>query len=492
MAVLATALAGAFLTPLPATAATLEAEAPDFATDVYGDPWDFSNTADVNTDEVASKAQVSSGGLRVRIAPSDGVSIVSTVSGSLPYGRDGATKPVDPTKYTHLSFSLDQPLDRHIGAVYWFTCRERSAACGGGITFPVTPGKHTYDFDLRKSSTLLGKVPWRSTKIVSFRVDPVVVAGGDAGIGKTAVFSWMRLHAAPDASRPHAALPPGKYDGFTISRRPQLVVDSPNPSEGRALEVAQGRSAWTFTSAARARGISTENARILAYDSRGMTGRNAGPAQNDPRLHLPVKPFSGSTYHRLEFEMTYDGPYSLSGAPGGGKLARLIWTASGSGTPQIGNDIVTYSGGNAGKVSIDLTAADPLDEDALAPELGWKGRTITSLRFDPNEDPGAAVWHLESVHLRADPASNTRKTTVRFHDAGWVSGTTATVAVGKGAPGTSGYRTIASGVAVEKGANAVPFALGSLPTGRYHVRVTLRHPNGTSVTSYAPAPVVMR
>jgi hypothetical protein len=490
-AVAATVGLVALTPPAPAAAATTESEAADYASDVYGDAWDYNSSTDFNTDFSGTSATVGGGALKVGLARGNSLFLVHSISGSLPFGRDGARQPVDTAKYTRLTFSMDQPLSKHIGAVYWFSCREQTSACGGGFSFPIVQGPHVYDFDLTAQSNLLAKVPWRSAKMVVFRLDPVVLSPSEGNTGKTASIDWVRLHAAPDATHPHAGMPAGSYSGYTVTPRPQVVVDSPNQTQGQDLATAQAGQPWNFASAGATAKVRYSNAQLLARDARGITARNAGPEQNDPKVQLPVSSFAGSTYHYLQFDMQYDGPFNLSGSAGGGKLARVIWNVAGTGTPQIGNDVLTYSTGNQSEVSLDLTASNPLDEDALAPKAGWAGRTITGLRFDPNEDPGQPTWHLRSVHLRADPTA-TGATNVTFHDNAWVQGTTADVAVGTGAPGSAGYTRIAAGVAVAKGVNTVPFRLNSLPAGRYNVQVTLRHPDGSTATSYANAPVVMR
>lgn len=477
----------------PASAATAtEPEARDYATDTYGDAWDFSTAADANTAFSPSGASVSGGALNVTLADGASVMLVHSISGSVPYGRDGALQPVDTSRYTHLSFSMDQPLANRIGAVYWFTCREQSAACGGGMTFPTVQGKHTYDLDLAASSVLLGKRAWRSAKMVVVRLDPVVFAANSPKAG-TAKIDWVRLASAADATHPHAALPPGSYGSYTITPRPQVVVDSPNPSQGPDLAAVQRGASWDFRSASATSGVRYEDATVLSRDDRGITARNAAPSLNDPRVLLPVSPFVGNSYHYLQFDMSYDGRFNLADVPGGGKMARVIWNVKGSGNPQIGNDILTYDSGNQSEVTLDLTARDPLDESAIAPRLGWGGRTVTSLRFDPNEDPSAATWHLRSLHLRADPTAN-GSTTVQFHDGAWVAGTTAMVAVSAGPhlPASSTFVEIAKNVAVAKGTNGVKFTLGSMRPDRYWVKVSLRHPDGSVATSYSSAPVVLR
>ncbi|MCS5487483.1 hypothetical protein NY588_10125 [Curtobacterium flaccumfaciens pv. beticola] len=462
------AAAAVVAAPPAAHAATAEPEAPDFASDTYGDAWDYSDAADQNTDETGSPTSVTGGHLRVSLVPGDQVTLVQSVAGSLPAGRDGSLHPVDTSRYRSLSFSMDQPFSNRIGAVYWWTCRAQTAACGGGITFPVTSGSTVYDLPLDRASTLQGKVPWTDAKVVALRLDPVVVPAGGSG---TATIDWTRLHGA---GGPHAAYPPGDHGSFSVAARPQPVVDSPNPSEGEDLATAQGRRPWEFANdPAAASGFAIASASVLRYDDTGMVARNTGPDLGDPQIQMPVSPFSGSEYHNLSIDYSYDGSYSLAAAPGGGKVVRVIWAAQGSSVPQIGNDILTYSGQNAGTIDIDLTARDPLDEDALAPRRGWSGRTVSQFRFDPNEDPSALVWHLRAIHLRADPRA-VGATTVRFHDAAWVSGATAEVAVQAG--GSTSWTPIASDVPVAQGTNTVPFALGSMAAGKYEVRVTIEHP----------------
>lgn len=467
----------------PAHAATAEPEAPDFASETYGDPWDYANVEDQNTSSTGTTTTVTGGVLRVDLRSGDSIPLVDTTSGSLPYGRDGAVQPVDTSRYSSLSFSMDQPFSNQIGAVYWWTCREKTSACGGGITFSVTAGSRVYDLPLDASSTLQGKRPW-SGKVVALRLDPVVLPAGKTG---TASIDWTRLHGKGGA---HAAYPPGDHGSFSVAARPRPVVDSPNPSQGEDLATTQRGRPWDFTSAAGAAGITVENATVLRYDSTGMVARNAGVHPGDSQLHIPVSAFSGAKYHNLSFDYTYDGPFSLADTPGGGKLARIIWWDRSSGTPQIGNDVLTAAGVNARQVSIDLNAQSDLDEDALQPRFEWNGATIDQFRFDPNEDPGALTWHLRAVHLRADPVAR-GATTVTFHDTAWVAGATASVAVQ--AAGTSTWTDIATGVAVTQGSNAVPFRLGNgLDAGTYRVRVTITHPDTGSESALSPGVVVMQ
>lgn len=470
----------------PASAASTVVEAPDFASESYGDPWDYSNAADQNTNSTnARSASVAGGRLQLSMTGGQYFDPVWYIPGSLAKGRDGTAVPVNTARYKRLSFDMNiSQTGNGVGAFYWFTCQQMTLACAGGITFGTRPGDHVYDLALDGASTIAGKVPWNGSQVYGLRMIPSV-----AGSKTTAVsvsFDWMRVYRPGSVD---AQYPPGTYDGVTVTALPRPAVDSPSPADGQDVTVSQGRRQWNFTQSSNAAGVQVKDAIVKSYGPDGMTATNAGPHRNDPQLLLPISAFPGNTFHYLSFSLTYDGPFSLSASNGGGKLARLIWGVKGTTTAQQSNDIVTFANANSGPISIDLSRGQPLDEDSKAPRLGWAGQTVTSLRFDPNEDPGPNTWHLKSISLRADPAAK-GATTVKFHDGAWVPGTTATVSVGTSAPGTA-YSPIATNVPVTQGTNSVPFALGSRPAGAYHVEVTLHHPDGGNALAFSPAVVNM-
>ncbi len=469
----------------PASAAVpIEVESPDFASENYADPWDYSNVEDQNTDAAnADSIAVRGGRLELDVTGGDYFSPVTSFGGSLAFGRDGGAMSVDTARYSRLSFRMNQP-NSGVGAFYWFTCRELLPSCSGGVTFSLVPGDRTYDIALDRASTIGANLPWRGSRVVGLRMLPTITQAVDRTVHVS--IDWMRVYA-PDG--PHGTNPPGDYGTYSIDPLPRPVVDSPNPSEGQDLASAQGRRPWTFTDAGAAAGVSLLHSRVLGFGARGMTAVNAPPIQNDPEVLLPVAPFDASRFHHFSFDLAYDGSFSLEDAPGGGRMARLIWRTPTSGAFQEGDDMVTYSGANAREVQIDLAQGSPLDADSLAPRVGWAGQTVTMLRFDPNEDPGAATWHLRSLHLRADPAAQ-GSTTVRFHDDAWRPGTRADVLVGRGAPGTP-YETIAADIPVAQGVNEVAFDLGGRPAGSYRVQVVLRHPSGGAALAFSKTAITM-
>jgi len=470
--------------PAQAETAAAEVEAPDFASEAYADPWDYSNTEDLSSDAAAVVGMSVSGGrLNMTITGDSSFDPIHTIGGSIAQGRDGAAIAVDTNRYKRLSFKMNQP-NSGVGAFYWFTCREMLASCAGGITFGLRPGDNVYDLPLDGASTIGAGIPWNGTRVVAVRMLPAITQSRTQSLPIS--FDWMRIYQPSTA---HGGYPPGDFGSFSVSPLPRPVVDSPNPSEGRDLASAQGRQPWEFTSAAAAAGLDVRNARVLGFDSRGMSAQNAPPLQNDPEVRFPMTAFDASRFHHFSFDLDYDGQFSLADSPGGGKLARLIWQSRGSATYQQSDDIVTYSSPNQGEIYIDMNRGDVLDPSSGAPRLGWAGQTIESLRFDPNEDPGAAVWRLRSLHFREDPAAQ-GATTVRFHDDAWVPGTTAQVSVGSGLAG-SAWQPIASDVAVTQGVNSVRFDLGSRAPGSYKVQVVLKHPDGAAALAFSRTAITM-
>jgi hypothetical protein len=465
----------------------VEMEAPDFASEVYTDAWDYSNPEDQNTDASDGRnIVVRDGRLHFDATGGTQFSPVTSVPGALAYGRDGAALTIDTTRYKRLSFRMDQP-SSGVGVIYWFTCRDFLATCAGGVTFSAIPGDHVYDIALEGPSTIGAHLPW-SGRMVGLQVRPTISLPLDQQVHVSV--DWVRLWA-PTAGRPHGMNPPGSYGSYVIQPQPMPVIDSPNPSEGLDVATAQRGRPWDFTDPANSADTRLDNARLVGFDGRGITATNSPPNQGDPSLALGIRPFDASVFHHLSFDLTYDGPFALYDGPGGGKMTRVIWTVEGSGGFQESDDIVTYGGVNARPISIDLNApaTSLVDPNSRPPQLGWTGRSISSLRFDPNEDAGPNTWHLRSVHLRADPAA-AGATTVRFHDNAWTPGTTADLLVGTGAPGTL-YTVIAQSVAVRSGQNAVVFSLDDMPEGSYRVQLILRRPSGDGAQTFSRTAITM-
>src|SRR4029453_15749850 len=84
----------------------------DYATDVLGDAWDFSNDDDVPPIPIIGSENgfgISRSGGVLSVAAGNGtqIKLVRTWGAVLPWGRDGLRKPIDAATYTHLTIAVN-------------------------------------------------------------------------------------------------------------------------------------------------------------------------------------------------------------------------------------------------------------------------------------------------------------------------------------------------------------------------------------------------
>ncbi|HWH28433.1 MAG TPA: hypothetical protein VNU26_05630 [Mycobacteriales bacterium] len=511
-------------------------ESLDWASVTFGDPWDFTQRQDATF----GGGITVSGGI-MTWQPSSAVSpnLVFSVASSQPWGRDGRRQPVDTARYPRLSLHLWS--DRAAsGGVSWTTCSWAVTSCRGFMSFPVKAGWHTYDLAIQGSGLSSAPAAW-SGRVIGLRLT--------AASGPTFKLDWSRLHSGapavdvpwsdPSPGRsttvywdsdddrtnntadrpgwgllasvkksssqnttpfPAGAFPAGTYRFYvvaggsasasssplTVVPRPRPVVHSPGQLGQADYATVVRKDPWDM---AQRSDFGIRNARLLGMNGRWFTAENTS---NDPYISLPMAgAFSGSTWRRVRIHVALDGPFSLSGSPGGGCVGRLYWTTASGGPSrwQTTDDLVLLPGWN--DVVIDMVTSPSykiVDPDLGANRIGWAGQTITQVRFDPNEDPGRRRWHVDDIRITQDPASSRGAFDIKFSDPAGVPGTTATVEAidAKGA-----VRTIASGRAVQPGVNVVwwdpPL---SVPAGSYRIRVKLTSSAGTN-WQYGGAPLRM-
>lgn len=553
VAVLAAALtplsspAPAVAAPAPVTlSSTTATAAPDFATDAYADPWDFANRADLSPDVTyvgngASRARYANGEYDVTMARGGWLDFVRAIDGSLAYGRDGRTSSINADVYTRMSVRMFSSVAT-TALVYWFRCNDATASCQGATQLPVHPGWGTYDIAMQNTTGTAA--PWSGT-VTGFRFYPAATADAQIGIdhlrlyrpaaagavtvrrsggsgpgqlvldpaaGRAAGTQSVLLRdgrpvpvpANGTATLDTSMLPAGSWsvgvqdstgaiaygtDPVVVAAPPAPVVLDPDLGGGTDYtEVARGGDRWDFSQPSDVSGTSfVANGRTA---NGVFSGTNADPQPNENEVRLPVPvPIDGSRFHRLTFTASYDGPFGLDGAPGGGMLARLIWSTAGApGKYQDLNDVVVVPGKNT--VTLDLATTPPgaITDEGTSPRIGWAGQQITSLRFDPNEDPGTRSWSIDDIRIAQDDAG-TGTFPVHFQDAAWAPGTTADVYVDTNSSGLDGS-AVATGVPVTAGVNTVALNLGSRPAGSYWVYTTL-HRGGASTSAYSTGPVQM-
>ena len=163
----------------------------------------------------------------------------------------------------------------------------------------------------------------------------------------------------------------------------------------------------------------------MSYGFNGnlLNGINAGDMR-DAHFFLPLNgAIDGNRFHRLTFNVFYEGPFSLGFEPGGGMVARLIWeTAGAPGVWQDSDDIVVYPGWNNISIDMATSPAYAITDPDTPNRIGWAGQQITAVRFDPHEDIGARRFLVDNIKLAEDSTGYGGAYDVRFHDNAWQRG----------------------------------------------------------------------
>jgi hypothetical protein len=532
VAALSTSAASADVAPAP----VILHAGQDFASDAYSDPWDMSNAADLDLDPNGATLYVSNASMSGGLA-SFSTSRVSYVSfiwagvpGSLPWGRDGRLthNQINAASYTRANL--------HVYASAIVNVQLQWAVVGiagtGSITFTLQPGWNTVDMGLTGAHDGVawsGRIQNLRLQVLTatphtFAVDWLRVYQPDpsgalwwTSAAGTSDLRWSDgsglpspagdQHGGPVAGATAVAgvatltnlsgFPPGTQfyagDGTTpvaVSvSEPLPVIDSPSASgcvdyAGHVLHTL-----WNFTSPHSVAGLG--NVMNVSYSPSGrLTATNAGPHRNDPYVLLPVGRggIDGRVYHRLTIIESYTGGFNLSGAPGGGTLARVLWRPAGHITYSQTNDLVTPTGLQTIVLDMAMPSAT-LTEPEGTPEQRLpfaSAAPVTTMRFDPNEDPGSRTWSVYWMTLAADCASKVAFP-LMWHDNANLPGSTATVV----AMTPGGHFYPVATVPEVSGENEVTVIAGTLPPNRYTMIVRVTTPYGASHTTVATGPLVI-
>lgn len=520
----------AVVVPAPAAAAvpTTVVASADYATEVLGDPWDFSNPDDalldggLDLDDAGPtsglrRAEVRDGQLRFSMTSSGYLSPVwGGYPGALYLGREAGApeRQVDAARFTRLSFHLYASEATPAG-VQWFGCEGLDPACWGGQPFLVRPGWNTYNL-------LLGNAGYGLPQEWEGRMTGLRLALSPS-TSTTFALDWMRLHEpTPTVEIPKGGqwdvdddpadnvperpgwgrvncptdlcdlsfLPPGTYrvrdsdtaphtGPVTVLRRARPVVLDPDEVGG--LEHAAA-DPWDF-SAPTDVGLMA-NARMVSLDGR-LVAENDGPVMNDPHVWLPLRSptIDPRRFHRLTVRSGYAGAFDLRDIAGGGTMGRVVWQYQDDGyRVHQTADLVTYGGTRT--LTVDLSG-DVHEKDADAGEIRtWGTGEVSGIRWDPNEDRGRRQWYVERIALRADDEAGT-SFDVRWHDLGYAPGSTARLF----AVGADGVRTpISSEIVQQPGVNRFRWRTARVAEGRYLIEVDVNGPAG-SATSVSTGPV---
>jgi putative cell wall-binding protein len=441
------------------TDTTLVAEAPDYASTVLTDAWDYTQSTDfpadlrdltIGVDTVQHDDDGTAYWETRGVDTPDGWYVTlmwmaypqgGDDPGALPDDRDGVTNPLDADRFTQLSMRIWTQKDT-TARLEWFGCREYTDACRGSMVLNLKQGWNTIIRPIVNDGPSVLPRPW-SGDILGLRLS------GPDDVKLPFHLDWLRIHApgevvtvpsdvgllrydtdmdpnnnfvGPDyASVPAygelppgedvetGAFPPGTYNIFEDGRYlrtvrvdplPQPRILDPDRAGGQDYASVILDDPWDFSGPDDV--VSVRNAYNVTYDGRVVAGTNAN---NDPYLVLPLAP-SGLDpvhFHRLTVTTRYDGPFNLDDSPEGGlggTHGRMIWRtplhpSSGCRAFSDGRELVFFTDRQTYTYDLADTSDDP----------------IFHTTAEPNQDPSSCpdmkpdlTWTAGPVsYLRFDP-----------------------------------------------------------------------------------------
>src|SRR5262249_28713776 len=190
------------------------AAGPDFATEVLGDPWDFSNQEDIAIDPAQktgwSSLTVNNGGNGLLSGVTTATAGANVAFLQRPWyqinnpGRTGHTFPIDSTKYTKLAIKMTSPLTDQFPRLYWFQQEIGEPGDTAGTRYieennlPSPPGTNIFVIDMTLF-TPAGVPNWNAAPVKGFSLYP-----NSSNVTNNVSVDWVRLTAAdtrPEASK---------------------------------------------------------------------------------------------------------------------------------------------------------------------------------------------------------------------------------------------------------------------------------------------------
>jgi hypothetical protein len=473
VAIVATSfVAGPVADPSPAGAAVSTNTDADYATLAWSDPWDFSNAEDFGHGGAMNLASwnITGGRLDATVNSGGGLILAEGISGVIPAGRNTRLALINANRFRKLSFRMWSE-DSRPGGFFWYTCDHIIPSCENGFAFTVHSGWNNYVFDIAGMPTFRGAPAWGGS-IHGLRLAP---AGGGSDSNRIGL-DWVRLVESAASDTPPS--PPV----------PLPVVDSPSLAGGLDYASLVRRDAWDMSQPS---DVAAPGNMSYGFTGVMLNGINAGSNMGDAHFSLPLTwPIDANRFHRLTFNVFYEGPHGLGFGPGGGMVARLIWeTAGARGVWQDSEDIIVYPGWN--NVSLDLSTYPSwaITDPDRPNRIGWAGQTITSVRFDPHEDIGARRFLVDNIRIAEDSTGYGGAFDIKFHDNAHRAGTVADIYVTNTRGGFGGTR-IASGIPVAQGINTFRWRPNPLPAGHVWPYVVLRR-DGNTARAYSTGPLRM-
>lgn len=376
---------------VPASAATpvvvgptTVAEAGEYRTDVWGDPWDFSGESDAvppwHTDphKKGKVTSISGGQLHVS-GPGDWFEVLQTLAYP-PTATDALSRPLDTSKYQRVSFRMWSASARPI-MFQWYDC-ELAIDCDSQGELWLQQGWHTYDIDPATMPLCCGQTqrrhPWnrpvggirlwtgdnQAVHLDWFRIYEPTTAPTSVDVGPESVDEvWWDADnnqnnnvdspTADVLSGPVAAngtvafdtdaYPPGTYrfytvkagvkspysEPVTVNPKPLPVIIDPDMAGGDDWASVVRRDPWDFSQLGDLSGwANTGPGNPAPSISNGVLNVNpAGsdiPGDSSITLSTPTD-IDARLYHRLSVRQLLTGNFDLGHGPGGGTMGRFLW-----------------------------------------------------------------------------------------------------------------------------------------------------------------------
>lgn len=337
------------------------------------------------------------------------------------------------------------------------------------------------DTDGNTSNDGSGRVAGRSASYLTTVTGPTVVRlpSGLLRPGQTARFYTRRGGTTTPVSDP-VQMP--------STSRPMPRVLSPTETTGQDWAAVRRGDPWDMSQPSDGRVVNAAS----SFSDGFLHGWTGPGRHNDPVVSLPVDtPIDGQLFHKVALTITYDGPWGLEDAPGGGLVGRVVWHPYGGAPYQVSDDLVLRTG--RATYVVEMRTWPPtqiLDPAGNTDPIGWgTGRStwISALDFHPHEDPGARSWHIDDIKLLRNEfvVPGGRAIDISFVDDAWAPGTTADIVADPNLnPDDAAQVVLARGLPVTAGQNRFRWSGAPTQPGTYYVRVILRR-GGWASASYS-------
>ncbi len=477
MSVLAAAPASAQQEKRPALTRRFAPEAADFASTALADSWDFGQERDLPNiaglnHKGFTNVSMAGGRWKGQAAPQANIRLLQSWT-SLPNGRDGEATPIDADTYTHISIRMR--LTGHTaawGELSWYDCGRLTQVCRGAQPVRVFEGWHTYDFKIERDPNR-GPIDWAGeirglvftpsapggfieldwVRVYQPTNDPVVVTSRDTSPGTKIIWDRDRVPGNNTPANPNwgvvseeatgtfnvDAMFPGAYHFYSlrpdgtrslvntlkVNKRPRPRVLQPDAAGGADYATVVRQDPWDFSQASDQSFLRNMTFTIVNGE---LVGTNTGPTPSDSGFRVTIpqdKLINGSRFTNFSARVFYEGDFSLSGNPGGGMNARIVWRTV-NGVWRVSEDIVVFPGWNTITVDLDDTPPSTLIEGGATSSM-WDGQQIEVLRFDAHEDKGTRQFRVDWIKLTENDKPVNGKVNIGYRDLAFEEGTKARI-----------------------------------------------------------------